>query len=239
MGQNHLIRIAAPKSWKIKRKQGNKYIARPIPGPHPIQGAITINFLLRHLLEYAKTTKEIKKIISEKQILIDGLVRNEHKYPIGLMDVISIPKLEENYRLIYNRSGTFLLLPVKKDEVNVKLLKLVRKTIVKKGKIQLTFHDGRNILVDKFDGSVGDSILFNLSKKHVDKILNLDKESLVYLSGGSHVGIIAKVKDVIKAKDLQKPKVLVEIEGKDYITLMEYAFVVGKNKPEINLEVKQ
>ena len=30
-----------------------------------------------------------------------------------------------------------------------------------------------------------------------------------------------------------------EIDGKDYITLAQYAFVVGKIKPELSMEVKQ
>ena len=33
-------------------------------------------------------------------------------------------------------------------------------------------------------------------------------------------------------------KVVVEIDGNQYITLAEYAFVVGKDKPEIEIEVK-
>ena len=42
-----------------------------------------------------------------------------------------------------------------------------------------------------------------------------------------------------QTQDLQKPKVVVEIDGKQYVTLRDYTFVVGKDKPEINLEVKK
>src|SRR3989338_6869114 len=126
MGKNHIKRIAAPKSWDIKRKT-YKFIARPMPGPHSVKSALTLNFLLRNVLEYAKTTKEIKMILTNKSILVDKTVRNDYKFPID------------------------------SKESNMKLLKVINKSIVKKGKIQLTFHDGRNILLDKFEGKVGDT----------------------------------------------------------------------------------
>lgn len=238
MVKNHLSRLAAPKSWFMKRKS-QKYIARPLPGPHTLNRCFTLNFLLREILDYAKTTKEIRTILHKGDVLVDGVARKEHKFPIGLMDVIVIPKLNENYRIIYNDKGKFVLLPIKKTEVNSKLLRIIRKSIVKKGKMQLTFHDGRTLLVDKFKGRVGDSVLFDFSKKSISKHLSLDKGALVYLSGGSHIGRLAKVKDVIRLADLEKPKVVVELEGKEYITPARYVFVVGKDKPELSLEVKK
>ncbi len=94
MGKNHLFRIAAPGTWAIKRKE-QKFIARPTPGTHPLDKSLTINFLLRHLLGYAKTTKEIKLILTNGEIQIDKIVRKDHKFPIGLMDVIELTKLKE------------------------------------------------------------------------------------------------------------------------------------------------
>ena len=38
----HLKRIAVPKSWPIKRKE-NKWIARPMPGPHSLNHSISLN----------------------------------------------------------------------------------------------------------------------------------------------------------------------------------------------------
>ncbi len=238
MVKNHLSRIASPKSWFLKRKT-TKWIAKPLPGPHSLNGSFTLSFLLRDILEYAKTAKEINTVLNAGNLLVDGVVRKERKFPVGFMDIIEISKLGEYYRVVYNRSGRFILVPIKKEESSIKLLKVVRKQVVSGGKLQLTFHDGKNILLEKFNGGVGDSVLFDLSKKNFGKIFSLDKDSLVYLSGGSHVGRLGKVKDVLKTKDLQKPKVVVEIEGTDYITTTEYAFVVGKDKPEVSLEAKK
>lgn len=133
----------------------------------------------------------------------------------------------------------FSLKVISAKDSDLKLLKIVRKFVVKNSAIQVTFHDGRSIRLDGLSVNVGDSVLFNFADKKVVKIIPLETESLVYLSGGSHIGEFGMVKNIIKAKGLQKPKVVVEIGGKDYTTLAEYVFVVGKGKPEIDLEAKQ
>lgn len=238
MGKNHLLNLNAPKSWKFNRKE-TKFVARPIPGPHSMDKSLTLTFILRELLKQAKTTKEIKMILTNGEVLVDKKKRTEVKYPVGLMDVLEIPKLEEHYRMILKTDGTLTLISIDNKEADIKLLKVINKTIVKKGKFQITFHDGRNILLDKSECKIGDSALFNIKDNKISKWIPLTKESLVYLSAGGHVGSLGKIVDILKTRDLQKPKVIVEINGKNYITLMSYSFVVGKDKPEISLGEKK
>lgn len=235
MVQNHLARLAAPKSWTIARKE-NRWTARPTPGPHGLNNCITINLLLKGLLNHAKTTREVKTILNNADLLVDNVVRKDYKFPVGLMDVVSVPKLNENYRMVLDTAGRLELVTIGKDEVHLKLLQIVNKCIVKKGKLQLTFHDGRTILVDKFEGKVGDSVLFDLSKKSIVELLKMEKGALMLLTAGKHVGSVCKVKDILKTPDLQMAKVVFEENGEDIITLMDYAFVVGKDKPLIKIE---
>jgi len=238
MGKDHLFRLVAPKTWPIRRKT-TKWIARPLPGPHPLKESITLSIIIRDILEYAKTTKEVKRILNNKSLLVDKVARTDYKFPVGFMDVIDFPSLNESYRVIYDDKGVFTLININKNESNLKLLGIIRKTIIKKGRTQVTLHDGRNIIVENFKGKIGDTILFDVVKKSVNKLLPLEKDSLVFLNGGTHIGSIGKVKDVIKSKDLEKPRVVVEIEGKNYDTLSKYAFVIGHDKPELSLGVKK
>jgi len=238
MVKNHLSRLAAPKNWPIRRKT-NKWIVKPISGPHSINESIPLCVFIREILEYAKTAKEIKTILNKKYILVDKVARTDYKFPIGLMDVVEIPELDEHYRMVFDKNGMFSVLSINKDEANLKLLKIIRKNLVNGGKVQITLHDGRNILVDKFDAHTGDSILFDIKNKSVKKLLVLEKDSLVYLHDGSFIGKTGNVKDLIKTQGLQKSKIVVEIDGEQHLTLASYALVVGKNKPEINLENKK
>lgn len=230
MVQNHLSRMAAPRSWAVKRK-GNKFIARPLSGPHALKESLTLDFILKETLNYAKTTQEVKLILNNSDVIVNGIVRKEHRFPVGIMDIVEIKKTNELFRVLFDKKGRIVLVPVKD---NIKLSKIVGKTVIKTGKLQINLHDGFNVLVDKFDGNVGDSVIVDNQK--IKNLFKLEKGSSIYLIGGKHTGIIGKVKDFVIGSGFSKSKVIYEYEGQDYETLKRYAFVVGKNKPEVTLQ---
>jgi len=45
-------------------------------------------------------------------IHIDGKARTNHKFPLGLMDVLSIPKIKRSYRSLIDVKGRFVTLPI-------------------------------------------------------------------------------------------------------------------------------
>jgi len=77
----HLKRYFAPKTWKIKRK-GIKYITKPSPGSHKINMAMPLNVILRDILDYADSNREIRFILEKKNIEIDGIRRKDYKFPV-------------------------------------------------------------------------------------------------------------------------------------------------------------
>lgn len=84
----HLKRIHAPKSWMLS-KVGGIWAIKPSQGPHKLRECIPLNILLRTKLRLALNSKEAKFIIRAKEgnISIDGKVRTDHKYPVGIMDI--------------------------------------------------------------------------------------------------------------------------------------------------------
>ena len=56
--KRHLKRLPAPRHWPIKRKEG-KFTTRVIPGPHPKEHSLTIALILREILGYADTMREV------------------------------------------------------------------------------------------------------------------------------------------------------------------------------------
>ena len=60
MGKDHLKRLAAPKTWGITRKN-TKFITKPVPGPHGMQAGMPLSVLIKEILNYAGTTREVKK----------------------------------------------------------------------------------------------------------------------------------------------------------------------------------
>ena len=96
MGKSHLKRLNAPKSWPISRKR-NMWITRPSSGPHKLVESMPLNTILKELLKYPKITKEVKNILNKKEILVDKIPRKDIGFPVGIYDVIEIPKTKEYF----------------------------------------------------------------------------------------------------------------------------------------------
>jgi len=105
MVKQHLKRLASPRTWPIAKKTLT-FIARPNPGPHKLEHQIPITVFLRDLVELVMTSKEVKQILHNKDCLVDGTICHDNKRPVGLMDIVSLPKAKENFRLLINKKNT-------------------------------------------------------------------------------------------------------------------------------------
>ena len=150
MVKSHLKRLSAPKSWQIKRK-GIKFITRPNPGAHSMKNSVSLSLLLKDLLKYAKTTKEVKDILYNKNVLVDGKRRKDHKLPIGIMDVLEVTEMKEHFRILFDQKGKITPVSIKKDEAAIKPCKILNKTKIKGNKTQVNLSDNKNIILKKDD----------------------------------------------------------------------------------------
>lgn len=227
-GEKHLLRLAAPKTWSIKKK-GIKYVIRPKPGMHDFRLGLPLNILLKDILKYVTTSNEVKKALANQEILIDGKRRKDPSFIVGFMDTLSIPKLKEYYRILINKKG--LLIPVRIDEKEskAKLCKLENKTPIKK-QIQLNLSDGRNILVEKTGNNVGDTIIIEVPSQKIIDSLKFEKGAIICLFAGKHIGYVGKIEDIKEDKIIFKTK-----SGENVETLKKYAFIIGKGKSLIKL----
>lgn len=233
-GKNHLKRVASPRAWPVTRKT-SKWIAKPNPGPHSEERGMPLVVVLRDLLKVADKAKEIKQILHEGKVLVDGKVRRDHKFPVGLFDVISIPELNVNYRVSVGNDQKFKLVPV--TDVTTKLYKIVNKTAVKGGKIQLNLHDGTTMLASN-DYHTKDSILVKVPERSIDQHLVYEVGSFAMVIDGKHAGEVGKIKE-IKVVKASGPN-MVKIAGKDgdFDTVERYIVVIGKDSPLIDMGVK-
>ena len=226
--EKHLSRLAMPRSWKIKRKE-RKWVTRPLPGPHSFKLGMPLNVLLRDVLGYAGTAKEVKLILNNQEILVDGIRRKEPKFIVGLMDVFSIPKIKKQFRVLFDKKGHIIALAIKPEEAKIKPCKIIGKTVVKKGKLQLNLYDGKNILTEDKAAKVEDSVILEIPSQKIKELLKLEKGAVVYLTGGKYMGETGIIKEITGNKIIYK-------RGEDvFETLKEYAFVIGKGKPMIQL----
>lgn len=225
----HLKRYFAPKTWKIKRK-GITFITKPSPGTHKIGMSMPLNVILRDVLGYANNNREVKFMLENRDISVDGIQRKDYRFPVGLFDVLSLNDINKYFRIVLDKRGNLALIKIEKGESTLKLCKVTGKSIVK-GKTQLNLYDGNNIFVQDKGYKVGDAILMVMGKKkEIKEKVNFDKNVLIYLTGGKHIGQIGKVEDIRGNRILYKIG-----EGNIVETLKAYAFPIGKEKPLITL----
>lgn len=230
MAKDHLKRLAAPKTWPLKKK-GIPFITRPAPTGAAMDLSLPIVIVLKDLLGLAQTTKEVKHILHTQEVFIDGNRVFNHDQSLGLFGSISIPATKANYRLAINTKNTLALVPVPSAEAKLRPSKIKGKTILGKDKVQLNCLDGSNVIVKKDDYKRGNTILINVEKKTVEKQLMFEKGAIIFLYKGKHVGHLAAVEEFDSRNVTLKAD-----DGKVFETRREYCFVVGQKKAEITIK---
>ncbi|MBI2545575.1 30S ribosomal protein S4e [Candidatus Woesearchaeota archaeon] len=221
----HLVRISAPKTWPIKRK-GITFIVKP-RGSHPAEQGLPLLVVLRELLHFADTAREVKRLLHTEELLVDGRRVKDHKRIVGLFDVITIPKIKENYRMHLNRQGKIAAMKV--ADANLKPCKIIGKTMVA-GKVQLNLHDGKNLFGDN-SSKVGDTLLLEVPDQKIVQQLRLERGAAVYITKGKHLGSIGIVESISDSGLVCKS------DAHTFLMPKAYAFVLGKGKSAIQVDV--
>jgi len=208
-----------------------KFIVSPRPGPHKKFESIPLQIIMRDILKLAETGKEAKLVIKTGEVLIDGKIRKDHAFPVGLFDSIALPKIKKFYRVVPTEKGLELK-EISKEEVSLKICKIENKKILKKGKTQLNLHDGRNLLVEKDVYKTGDSLLIKLPEQKILEHVKLEIGNLALIAKGKNSGKIVKIEGIVKGVKLNK--VICKLDDKKIDLVKDFVFVVGKDKSLIS-----
>jgi len=214
-------RLAMPNSWPLAKKAKTTYVISPIGKKK--EESMTILALIRDLLKLATTKKEVKKILAAKEVLIDNKPVTDEKYPAGLLDIISIPKLNKYYRLVLEKNKLRLHEIPEKDS-NEKICKVVGKKQISQKTVQINLYGGKNII---YSGkvSVNDSILLDLKQNKVIKTFSLKEGAKALILFGKHsnkMGEIKKILSLEKSRD-----VIVSTKNGEIRIPLNNVFVIG------------
>jgi small subunit ribosomal protein S4e len=224
-------RLTAPRSWPIKRK-AHLWITKPSPGAHALEDSVPVTVVVRDLLKICNTAAEVKTILSNRDMLVDGKIVNDSRKGIGLMDVISFPKANSHYRMVVNVRGKLTLVAIPEEKSSWKLCRIDNKTIVPGGKTQLNLHDGRNILVEKDEYKTGDVLKIEVPTQKILGAYKMEQGSMALITSGSSVGR-AEVIDEIIVRRLSSDNIVNFKNGSS--TTRGNVFVIGNKVPEIEL----
>jgi small subunit ribosomal protein S4e len=179
----HLKRNKVPKNWPVKRK-GTAYVVR---SNFNVKNGIPILVFLRDLLKVAQNRKEVKKVIFNKQILINEIPVSDEKNVVSLFDVVKLVPSKKNYRVIFTEKGVFGAKEITEKESLNKISKVKNKKMLKNKKMQLNLSDGNNFISDT-ECNTNDSVIINFKDKKIEKCLPLKEKSNVIVIGGKYAG---------------------------------------------------
>ena len=224
-GSPHLKRLAASASVPIRRKEA-VWLTKQMPGAHGKKSSISLAVLLRDILKIADSSKEAKNIINNGNVLVDGKVVREAKFPVGIMDVVSLPKLNKSYKVTVDNKGRLKLVEINEDKAKFKLCRVNRKITSKGGKIQVGLHDGRTIFGDN-SYKVGDTVKLSIPKQEVLRVLKLEPNAKCLIIKGRHSGELATVDELYPSSATRKAEAKLHFDNTSFITVRGYLFVVG------------
>jgi small subunit ribosomal protein S4e len=221
---NHMKRLAMPRSWPLPRKT-SIWVTKAAPGAHALELCMPLVVVIRDILGYAKSTREVRHILHNDLVSIDGRICKDSRRGVGFMDVLTLG--EENYRCIVDRKGILRYRQISKKEAGTKVCRINGKTTIKGGKTQLHLHDGRNILTDDAgEYNTGDSLVLALPSQEIKEHIRFSDGIKCYLTGGAHVGEFAEVSEYI-VKRSSMPN---EVQFADFGTVMSNVFAIGSQK---------
>eukprot|EP01115_Flamella_aegyptia_P002638 TRINITY_DN136757_c0_g1_i1.p1 TRINITY_DN136757_c0_g1~~TRINITY_DN136757_c0_g1_i1.p1 ORF type:complete len:265 (+),score=101.19 TRINITY_DN136757_c0_g1_i1:32-826(+) len=225
--KKHLKRIAAPRHWMLD-KMGGVFAPRPSSGPHKMRECLPLIILLRNRLKYALTKREVRMILMQRFVKVDGKVRTDDGFPAGFMDVISIEKTNETFRLLYDTKGRFAVQRITPAEAKYKLLKVKKVYTGSKGIPYITTHDGRTIRYPDPVIKVNDTVKYDLESGKITDTVKFELGNLVMITGGANLGRVGVITsrerhpgsfDIIHVKDAL---------GQQFATRIGNVFVIGK-----------
>ncbi len=209
-GSTRLKVQKAPSFWGISRKK-NRFVLKPVAGPYAISESYSLGVLLRDILKLTNLMREARRVILEGKIKVDGKVRYNEHFPVGLMSIISIDTINKYYRLLPNNKA--LLVPLEVNDPDLKICKIKSKVTIKGNKIQYGLHDGRTIIND-INANVNDSLLLKVPEQEVIKHIKLDKGADVMIIKGDNAGKLGVIDEVKEGTYTLPKRVIINTEDK-------------------------
>jgi small subunit ribosomal protein S4e len=229
----HLKRYAAPDSWHVRKKAAT-YVVKTAPGPHDSR-AMPVAVWLRDHLSLARTMREVRQILNEGSVIINGKVCKDPKMGIGVFDIVSVPPLGKHYRILLDRRGRYRSIEISPENAKTRLAKIRDKTVISGGKVQLNLLFGANIIADN-SYKPKDSVVLSLTgEEGKERFTILDHfpfavGNMAMVIGGRHSGSVGRILEIRKEAGAVPNRVILEDTAtkEKFDTIEDYVFMVGR-----------
>jgi len=234
--KKHLKRLNVPKHWMLSKMDGI-WAPRPSQGPHKLRECLPLILILRNRLKYALTGKETKMICMEKHVKVDGKVRTDPNYPAGFMDVVELPKANDQFRLIYDTKGKYVLHRISDEEKKFKLCRIKKQEVTLKKVPFVVTHDGRTLRYPDPLVKVNDVVKVDIETGKIVSVLKFEAGKLAMITKGRNTGRVGTVQHVEKHPGSFDIVLIRDAAGHSFSTRQENVFIIGNSAdaPEVTL----
>jgi small subunit ribosomal protein S4e len=233
-GDFRVKRQLAPTFWNIKRKE-SQFVLRVKPGAHPKRRAYPLGIIIRDVLKIANTMHEAEAIVNAGKVKVDGIIRRDIHFGIGLMDIVELAPTGQAYRFVPKDSRLLVPVSIKDDEKLKKLIKITSKAVIRGGKLQYGFHDGKTLISDQ-NMSVGDTCLVQLPESKINEHIKFERGSIVLVTSGENAGGIGKIEDIRDGIFSLPKHILVSFAERSVELPVEIVMTVGSQTPIIGVD---
>jgi len=237
---NHLKRLVAPGSWHIPKKV-QKFVMKTAPGPHNA-GALPVGVWLREHIGLAGNASEVRKILHQRDVIVNGRACRNPQMGLGVFDIVSIPKLAKHYRIQLDKRGNLIAVDISAASAKTRLCKIRNKTTVRGGRVQLNLAFGANVLADN-TYRAKDSIVVTLGIDGEERFRIVDhfpfeEGNVAMVVGGKHSGKVARIVEIVRTASSVPNRVILVDDSTDerFETIEEYIFMVGRTAIAPELE---
>jgi len=209
---------------------------RPSQGPHKLRESLPLILILRNRLKYALTGKETKMICMEKHVKVDGKIRTDPNYPAGFMDVVEIPKAGDQFRLIFDTKGRYVLHRISDEEKAFKLCRVKRVETTNKGIPYLVTHDGRTVRYPDPLVKADDTVKIEIATGKIIGFSKFESGKLAMVTKGRNTGRVGTINHVEKHPGSFDIVTMRDTSGNSFSTRAENVFIIGSGEtPDVTL----
>ena len=233
--KKHLKRLNAPRHWMLSKMDGI-WAPRPSQGPHKLRESLPLILILRNRLKYALTGKETKMICRQKHVYVDGKIRTDPNFPAGFMDVVEIPKAGDQFRLIFDYKGRYVLHKISDEEKKFKLCRVKKQELTLKKVPYIVTHDGRTIRYPDPIIKVNDMIKVDIETGKIIDCVKFEVGNTAMITKGRNTGRVGVITGVDVHPGSFNIVTVRDASGVTFSTREANVFIIGKgNDPMVSL----
>jgi len=146
------------------------------------------------------------------------------------MDVLSLDKTSEKFRLLYDHKGRFYLKEIDEAEGRFKLLKVTKKILGPNKIPYIVTHDARTIRFPNPDINIGDTLKYDLVDRKIIDVAKLEIGNTSYAIGGNNIGRVGIITNIEKHPGSFDIVHVRDSNQKNFATRISNIIILGRGK---------